>query len=241
MEFLMSGLSLFSIWWSSSTGHQLCISEKLRKENEELRLSNKRKRKYREEIYTLALNGDLLPAGLSKIGENAYQCEKENCGDCQNFKSPFSHFKVLTRNSRCRCHMCQLYNSSGKLEIFQELAELDHRKTEYKKKRHSDIKYSANTQMLSSDSIEDDQEVDVEIIEDDHEVSRDVHIIEDGHEVSRDVHIIEDGHEVLRTEEKLQAMYNQNVRKLVRMKTCDLNEQEAILKSMGIVSLINIE
>ena len=39
----------------------------------------------------------------------------------------------------------------------------------------------------------------------------------------------------------LQAMYNQNVRKLVRMKTCDLNEQEAILKSMGIVSVINIE
>ena len=44
-----------------------------------------------------------------------------------------------------------------------------------------------------------------------------------------------------RTEERLQAMYNQNVRKLARMKTCSLNEQEAILKSMGIVSVINIE
>ena len=109
--------------------------EKLRKENEELRISNKRKRKYREETYTQALNGDLLPVGLSKIGENAYQCEKEDCEDCQNLKSPFSHFKGFTRKSRCQCHMCELYNSSGKLEIFQELAELDDRRTEYKKKR----------------------------------------------------------------------------------------------------------
>ena len=44
--------------------------------------------------------------------------------NCQYMKSPFGHFKDITRKSKCSCHMCSLFRSSEMLEKFEELAQL---------------------------------------------------------------------------------------------------------------------
>ena len=56
------------------------------------------------------MKGNLLPAGLSKITENSYQCEKDDCEECRYIRKPFAHFKDF--KSRCKCHMCSLFKSS---------------------------------------------------------------------------------------------------------------------------------
>eukprot|EP00090_Calanus_glacialis_P014977 TRINITY_DN23862_c0_g1_i1.p1 TRINITY_DN23862_c0_g1~~TRINITY_DN23862_c0_g1_i1.p1 ORF type:complete len:455 (-),score=106.22 TRINITY_DN23862_c0_g1_i1:47-1354(-) len=82
-----------------------------------------------------AVKGNLLPAGLSKIAGNKYQCEKDDCEECHYLKNPFAHFKDFTRKSRCKCHMCTLFKSSESFQMFEELAILDDKKSKPKRKR----------------------------------------------------------------------------------------------------------
>ena len=81
------------------------------------------------------MKGNLLPAGLSKITENSYKCEKDDCEECRYIRNPFAHFKDLTRKSRCKCHMCTLFKSSESFQMFEELAMLDDKKSKPKRKR----------------------------------------------------------------------------------------------------------